>query len=255
MENKQKKEGALLEACADSFVSCLSAERGGADRIELCGQLLIGGVTPSYELFRRVREKIGIKINVLIRPRFGDFLYSEEETEQMCREIRAFRLLGADGVVVGALTPEGELDEKKMERFRLCAEGMEITLHRAFDLSRDPFETLERAVGLGIDTILTSGQRQTATEGAELLKALKVRAGGRIAVMAGGGVRSGNLAALHEKTGITVFHTSARKRLDSGMIFRRGEVSMGFASVSEYDRFELDEEELAACAAIVRGMR
>ena len=133
----------LIEACVDSHASCMAAARGGADRLELCANLAIGGTTPSPSLFCQVRRDFPIPVNVLIRPRFGDFLYSREELEEMAEEIRRFRELGANGVVIGALTPEGELDRSAMARLMEQAGGMEVTLHRAFDMIRDPLEALE----------------------------------------------------------------------------------------------------------------
>ena len=155
----------LIEACVDSYASCKAAYLGGADRLELCAHLVIGGTTPSPALFRQVARDIPVKINVLIRPRFGDFLYSEAEMEQMCEEIQTFRDLGANGVVIGALTPDGDLDMEKMRRLMDCAGTMDVTLHRAFDMTRDPFRTLEEAVQLGCKTILTSGQQKDALAG------------------------------------------------------------------------------------------
>ena len=159
----------LIEACADSYASCRAAWLGGADRLELCAHLVIGGTTPSTALFRQVQRDIPVKTNVLIRPRFGDFLYSKEELEQMCEEIRMYRDLGANGVVIGALTPDGDLDMESMRRMMDCAGDMEVTLHRAFDMSRDPFRTLEDAVSLGCRTVLTSGQAPDAAAGIPLL--------------------------------------------------------------------------------------
>ena len=132
----------LIEACVDSYASAMAAGRAGADRLELCAHLVIGGTTPTHALFRQVQRGSGVPINVLIRPRFGDFLYTEPELEEMCEEIAAFRDLGANGVVIGALTPDGELDLAQMRRMMACAGQMEVTLHRAFDMTRDPFRAL-----------------------------------------------------------------------------------------------------------------
>ena len=175
----------LIEACVDSYASCRAAWLGGADRLELCAHLVIGGTTPSTALFRQVQRDIPVKTNVLIRPRFGDFLYSKEEQEQMCEEIRMYRELGANGVVIGALTPDGDLDIQSMRRMMDCAGGMDVTLHRAFDMTRDPMRTLEDAIQLGCKTILTSGQQKDALTGVELLRELYDRANGRIDIMAG----------------------------------------------------------------------
>lgn len=246
----------LLETCVGSYASCMAAERGGADRLELCANLVIGGTTPSTALFEQVKRDCGLPINVLIRPRFGDFLYEGEEVEQMCREIGQFRELGANGVVIGTLTPDGELDMEKMRKLMACAGTMDVTLHRAFDMTYDPFETLERAIDLGCKTILTSGQAQNVTLGAELLGRLQERAAGRIVIMAGSGVKSGNIQSLHDQTGIVTFHASARKGgLDSGMRYRKQEVSMGLPSLSEYEIWQTDEGEVRACAGIVHGLK
>lgn len=248
-------EKPLIEGCVDSWASAAAAFRGGADRLELCANLSIGGTTPSPALFRQVRRDCAVRINVLIRPRFGDFLYSEAEMEEMCEEIRMFRSLGADGVVIGALTPDGALDMGKMERLMDCAGTMEVTLHRAFDMTRDPMEVLEDAVRLGCRTILTSGQAESAPAGREVLRAAVCRAAGRVDIMAGGGVRKEHIRALHDDTGVRVFHTTGRTGpLDSGMIYRKPGVSMGLPSLSEYELWQTDEAEFRECARAVHGL-
>ncbi len=245
----------LIEGCVDSYVSAAAAVKAGADRLELCGQLIIGGVTPSPVLFRQVHRDFGVKINVLIRPRFGDFLYSEEELDQMCEEIKLFRDLGANGAVVGVLTPDGRLDAERMAKLMACAGGMDVTLHRAFDMTAEPLAALEAACSLGCRTILTSGQANSAESGRELLKALRERAGGRLDIMAGAGVKSGNILALHQFTGIRVFHTSGRRgTIPSGMTYRRESVSMGLPTLSEYELWRTDEDEFGACARIVHSL-
>ncbi len=245
----------LIEGCVDSYASAMIAAREGADRLELCGQLAIGGVTPSPALFEQVKRDCGVPVNILIRPRFGDFLYSEAEMEQMGREIELFRDMGANGVVIGTLTAQGELDMEKMEKLMERAKGMEVTLHRAFDMARDPLDTLERAAKLGCRTILTSGQAGNAWEGRDLLARLQAQAAGRIRVMAGSGVKSGNIGPLHDHTGITAFHTTGRRgAVDSGMVYRKAEVSMGLPSLSEYEIWRTDPEEFRACAQIVHSL-
>ena len=200
----------LIEACVDSYASCRAAYRGGADRLELCAHLVIGGTTPSTALFRQVQRDIPVKTNILIRPRFGDFLYSKEELEQMCEEIRTYRELGANGVVIGALTPDGDLDLDAMRRLMNCAGNMDVTLHRAFDMTRDPFAAMEDAIRLGCKTILTSGQQKDPLTGAELLRELFEKADDRIDIMAGCGVKKWNIQEIHDKTGIVVFRPAAR---------------------------------------------
>ena len=245
----------LIEACVDSYQSCVNAWKGGADRLELCAHLAIGGCTPSPFVFRQVMEDCDhIKANILIRPRFGDFLYTEKEMELMCDEIRMFRLLGANGVVIGALTPDGDLDMEKMKRMMDCAGGMDVTLHRAFDMTRDPMETLEKAIELGCKTILTSGQQSDVVAGKDLLKDVYAAAAGRIDIMAGCGVKKWNIQEVHDHTGIVVFHTTGRKgALDSGMKYRKSTVAMGLPTLSEYEIWETDEQEFRECAQIVRS--
>ena len=244
----------LIEACVDAYASAMAAARGGADRLELCANLAIGGTTPSLPLFRQVRRDCPVKVNVLIRPRFGDFLYDQAELEEMAEEIDAFRELGANGVVIGVLTPDGELDREKMRRLMDCAGGIDVTLHRAFDMTRDPFETLEAAIALGCRTILTSGQEKDVVTGKDTLKAVYERAAGRIDIMAGCGVKKWNIQELHDHTGIVVFHTTGRKdALDSGMVYRKSTVFMGLPSLSEYEVWQTDEQEFRECAQIVHA--
>jgi len=206
-------------------------------------------------MFKQVRRDCDVKINVLIRPRFGDFLYTEEELEQMCEEIEEFRTLGADGVVIGVLTPEGALDKERMARLMERAKGLDVTLHRAFDMARDPGSALEDAIALGCKTVLTSGQAGDVVAGAEVLRQVYEAAAGRIDVMAGCGVKRYNIQALHEKTGIVVYHTTGRKAaLDSGMVYRKEGVSMGLPTLSEYEIWRTDEAEFRACAEIVHAL-
>ncbi|MBQ1189404.1 MAG: copper homeostasis protein CutC [Lachnospiraceae bacterium] len=245
----------LIEACVDSYQSCVNATKGGADRLELCSHLIIGGCTPTLPVFKQVqRDCKGVKINVLIRPRFGDFLYTEDEIEAMCEDIATFRDLGANGVVIGALTPDGDLDIEVMKRMMACAGDMDVTLHRAFDMTRDPFKTLEEAIELGCKTILTSGQQSNVVEGKDLLKEVYEKAAGRIDIMAGCGVKKWNIQEIHDHTGIVVFHTTGRKGvLDSGMKYRKSTVAMGLPTLSEYEIWQTDEQEFRECAEIVHA--
>ena len=245
----------LIEACVDSYQSCVNATNGGADRLELCSHLIIGGCTPTIPVFKQVqRDCKNVKINVLIRPRFGDFLYTEDEIEAMCEDIATFRDLGANGVVIGALTPDGDLDIEVMKRMMACAGDMDVTLHRAFDMTRDPFKTLEEAIELGCKTILTSGQQSNVVEGKDLLKEVYEKAAGRIDIMAGCGVKKWNIQEIHDHTGIVVFHTTGRKgALDSGMKYRKSTVAMGLPTLSEYEIWQTDEQEFRECAEIVHA--
>lgn len=248
-------EHPLLEVCADSLASCLAAQEGQADRIELCGNLVIGGTTPSEFLFRQVQKAVSLPVNVLIRPRFGDFLYTQDELEQMEAQVRRFRELGANGVVIGALTPEGDLDLPMLERLRAAAGDLEVTLHRAFDMARDLPAALETAVSLGFTTILTSGGESAASQGVHALAKLNRQSGGRIRLLAGAGVKSGNIASIHDATGITAFHSSCRtSSVNSGMVFRNPRVNMGLPGLSEYEIYRSDPLEVRKCADIVHSL-
>ncbi len=246
----------IIEACVDSFESCKAAYENGADRLELCANLVIGGTTPSPFVVKQVQRESDVKINVLIRPRFGDFLYTESEMELMCEEIKMFKELGVNGVVIGALTKDGDLDIQRMKRLMECAKGLEVTLHRAFDMTRDPLKTLEESIELGINTILTSGQQSDVVAGKELLKEVYEKAAGRIDIMAGAGVKKHNIQSLHDYTGITTFHTTGRKgSIDSEMVYRKETVAMGLPSLSEYEIWRTDPEEFKTCADIVHSFK
>lgn len=244
----------LLEACVGSYASARIATGCGADRLEVCGHLALGGVTVSQALFRQIRRDCDVTLHVLIRPRFGDFLYDGDEMAEMEEEIRALCALGADGVVIGALTPQGDLDREKMARLIEAAGGRPVTLHRAFDMTRDPAQALEDAVALGCGTILTSGQAADVTAGRDCLRDLHRQAAGRVTIMAGCGVKSANIPALHAHTGITAFHASARRTLESGMVYRKAGVSMGLPSLSEYELWQTDPAECAACVRAVHAL-
>lgn len=233
-----------LEVCADSVESVLAAEKGGADRIELCGNVVIGGTTPSESLFREIRRHSDIKIHALIRPRFGDFCYTEYEFDIIRSEVRRFRELGAQGVVIGMLKPDGSLDVEHLALLMEEAKGMSVTLHRAFDVCRDPMEALEQAISLGFNTILTSGQKNNCADGSPLLAELVEKSSGRIHIMAGAGVNADVIAPIYEKTGITDYHMTGKVLLDSEMKYRKEGVSMGLPSLSEYEIFRTSEAEV-----------
>lgn len=235
------KEGhVILECCTDSVESALAAKEGGADRIELCSGLVIGGLSPSPALYEAIREACDIRIHVLLRPRFGDFCYSEYECGVIKREVEQFREAGADGVVIGMLCPDGALDVRRMEALVKLAGNMSVTLHRAFDMCREPQEALRQAKELGIHTILTSGQRGSVMEGADLLRSLIKETGETIDIMPGGGVTAENIASLYEATAARAFHMSGKKVIDSAMKYRKEGVSMGLPSMSEYDIWQTD---------------
>lgn len=231
----------VLEVCVDSVESAEIAAHGGATRLELCANLVIGGTSPDEDLFCMVRERVDIPVRVLLRPRFGDFLYSDAEYELLRRQVRRFAALGADGVVIGLLRPDGTLDEARMAELISLAGGCGVTLHRAFDVCRDPFEALEAARRLGVDTILTSGQQASCTEGAPLLAQLVAAAGGRPQILVGAGVNAAVIRDLQPQTHADAFHLSAKRTLDSGMTFRRAGVPMGLPGMDEFTVWQCDE--------------
>lgn len=236
----------ILEICAGSVESAIAARDGGAQRIELCAALEVGGVTPSAGLIEQARKVEGIKLNVLIRPRGGDFLYDSHEAACMEQDIYTCKQLGVDGVVIGALTADGDIDTVLCRRLITTANGMSVTFHRAFDMCRNPKEALEELIALGCDRVLTSGQAATAEAGIPLLKELVEQAAGRISIMPGCGVNSINAAKIVQSTGAGEIHASARKNVGSGMKFRHSGVSMGSPGCDEYARKETCKEEVAA---------
>lgn len=235
-----------LEICAGSVESAIAARDGGAQRIELCAALEVGGVTPSTGLIAQARKVEGLTLNVIIRPRGGDFLYNNYEAACMEQDIHTCKQLGVDGVVIGALTAEGDIDTVTCKRLIAAADGMSVTFHRAFDMCRDPRKALEELIAMGCNRVLTSGQASTALAGAPLLKELVEQAAGRIVIMPGCGVNSSNAGAILKATGATEIHASARRSVGSGMIFRHSGVSMGNPDCDEYARKETDVNEVRA---------
>ena len=227
-----------FEVCANSVESCLAAQIGGADRVELCAGIPEGGTTPSYGdilMARKLLEKT--RLHVIIRPRGGDFLYSELELEIMLKDVENAGALGADGVVFGCLTREGDVDIPAMKKLMKASQGMSVTFHRAFDVCRNPKEALEQLIDLGCERVLTSGQQATAELGIPLLRELQLQAGNRIILLAGCGVNEGNIAKIATETGIHEFHFSARETVQSAMTYRNENVSMGgTVRISEFER-------------------
>ncbi|MCR5131934.1 MAG: copper homeostasis protein CutC [Prevotella sp.] len=246
----------LFEVCANSVESCIAAQQGGADRVELCAGIPEGGTTPSYGeilLARRVLDEgaqQGLKptrLHVIIRPRGGDFLYSDLEIERMVADIRICRELGADGVVFGCLRPDGTLDTEANAKLMKAAKDVEnpdpqalmtdsqlsVTFHRAFDRCANPVEALEELIAQGFNRVLTSGQQPTAELGIPLLRQLQVQAKGRINILAGCGVNEQNICRIHKETGVNEFHFSAREPMKSRMEFSNPDVYMGAKGADE----------------------
>ncbi len=207
----------ILEIAANSVASALAAQQGGAGRVELCTALELGGLTPSYAQIALAREKLTIPLYVLIRPRAGDFLYSDLECETMQRDIEACAKAGCDGVVLGALDADGHIDLLRCRSLIAAAGSMGVTFHRAFDLTRDPLSALEDVIALGCERVLTSGAEDSAIEGAALIRQLVELAAGRIVVMPGAGMDAENIGGLKALTGASEFHASAKWLHESGM--------------------------------------
>ena len=245
---KPKIRNILIEVVADSVASCVNAQLGGAVRIELCANLLEGGTTPSAGMIRRVRKKTDIELMVMIRPRGGDFFYSDEEFEVMKEDLLTAKQLGADGVVFGCLTREGAIDKEKTSILISLARPMQVTIHRAFDMVADPFQALEDLIELGAERILTSGLERTAPDGADLIAQLVKRANHRIIVLVGGGIRPHHIGKLIETTGAREFHVSGRSLRESEMIFRNHRVVMGgsLPPQPEYSYSVVDSQVIAS---------
>lgn len=224
----------MVEVCANGVESCLAAQEGGADRVELCAGIPEGGTTPSYGEIKVARRVLtATRLHVIIRPRGGDFLYTDLEVERMAADIAACRDLGADGVVFGCLKADGTIDMEKNRYLIDCAQGMSVTLHRAFDRTATPEQALEDAIDLGFDRILTSGQQPKAIQGVDLLARLHRQAVGRIILMAGSGVTEHNIAQLHEATGLREFHFSGRESRPSAMQYVNPNLYMGRPGANE----------------------
>ena len=199
----------LLEACVDSVAGARAAARAGAGRLELCDDLLEGGTTPSAGMIAAVREAVSIPLFVIVRPRGGDFVHDADEVDVMRRDVATARMLGADGVVIGSLTADGEIDHDAMARLIEVAHPLGVTCHRAFDAVRDQERALERLVALGVQRVLTSGAAPSASEGVARIRALVAQAAGRIHVMAGGGVTPANAGTIVRETGVRELHARA----------------------------------------------
>lgn len=227
----------ILEVCVDSYASAMAAIAGGADRLELCSALAVGGLTPSPALLQQIREVSRIPVRCLMRTRGGDFLYTPEEIRQMATEIRALRSAGADGFVIGCLTADGNLDAAAMKPLLEAAQGTALTLHRCIDVSRDLCQTYRDAAALGIDTVLTSGGAGNCLAGLETIRqliALRDETDGP-EILIGAGVKASVIAVFLEKApGARAFHMSGKTEIESAMRFRREGVPMGLPGLDEW---------------------
>lgn len=251
MTNFAKKK--LLEICCFSLESCKNAEKGGADRIELCGGLLEGGTTPSVGLLKSVVDEISIPAYVMIRPRGGDFLYDSNELQEMINDIKILRELKPKGFVIGTLTPNGDIDLATNARLLEAIGDFPVTFHRAFDMCKNPHLAIEQLISLGIENILTSGQHQTAIEGVANLKEYKLIASNRINIMAGSGVKPTNILEI-ATADVDAFHFSAKKYLPSKMTFRNPNINMGSKDADEYMNYEADVELIKQAKAVIETL-
>lgn len=233
-----------IEVCANSVESALNAQNAGADRVELCAGMPEGGTTPSIGQIMMARELLTrTKLHVIIRPRGGDFLYTDLEVQTMIKDIQAAKELQVDGIVIGCLTANGDVDIKQMEHLMREADGLSVTFHRAFDMCRNPHQTLQEIIALGCDRILTSGQQPTAVQGIPMLKQLQMEADEHIIIMPGCGINPSNIQQIANETGTKEFHLSGRTNVNSRMRFRNPNVSMGgTVHIDEYVQQVTDED-------------
>lgn len=217
----------LFEICVDSAEAAVAAEAGGGSRVELCSDLLEGGLTPSHGTIETARARLRIPIMVMVRPRGGDFCYSDIEFEVMRRDVLAARSLGADGIVLGLLRPDGTVDAERTRELVELSRPLPVTFHRAFDMTRDPLEALDTLMSLGVDRLLTSGQEPSVLEGLDLIVELVKRAAGRIVIMPGGGITARNVAKIAEASGVSEMHFASLELREGRMEFRNPRVFMG----------------------------
>lgn len=238
----------VLEICVDSLASARAAIAGGADRLELCSALLAGGLTPYEALLRQIRAESDIPIRCLMRPRPGDFLYTPEERELMRRQILQLKNAGANGFVIGCLTPQGDLDVNAMEPLMEACCGCGVTLHRCIDVSRDPLKTCRQAGKLGIDTVLTSGAAASCAQGQDMIARLIALNGPQILI--GAGVNAQVIRRFRQNVpGAAAFHMSGKTELESQMVFRREGVPMGLPGLDEWHIQQTSREAVQAARA------
>ena len=241
----------LVEVCVDSVPSAVAAERGGAARIELCSDLVEGGITPSAGLIETVRSAVTLPVHVMIRPRGGDFYYDADEFDSMRRDIAAAKRLGVSGVVFGILDVNANVDVVRTHQLLDLARPLEVTFHRAFDMSSDLFRALDEVCAAGVDRLLTSGGEQTSIAGSATIAQLVARAEGRIIVMPGSGIKPENAHSLVEQTGAREIHVGLRSSLPSPMMHRNPRITMGKITDREYQRFQVLEENVRRlCCAL-----
>jgi copper homeostasis protein len=240
----------ICEICVDSVAGVRAAKDAGAQRVELCANLLEGGITPSLGTIRQARTVVGVDLNVMIRPRGGDFLFNEGEFAAMQADIETAKTEGANGLVIGLLTATGEIDAGRTRELVALARPLSVTFHRAFDVAAEPFGALETLIDLGVDRVLTSGQEPSVLEGLPLIVELMKRAGDRIVVMPGGGITARNVARIVAAARPREMHFAALEPIASGMKFRRTHVFMGGElRPPEYDRLDTSQASIRSVMA------
>lgn len=244
----------LIELCVEGIDGFLAAQDAGADRVELCASLVEGGLTPSLATIRAAVKAARIPVHVIIRPRGGDFLYSQTEFETMVEDVIALRDEGVSGVVIGCLTPDGRIDEARTKQLVEATRPMSVTCHRAFDMTADAGEALEALIRCGVDRVLTSGQRDTALEGLAILKAANEQAAGRIVIMGCGALDADNIRKVRDGANLTELHFAALKTVPSGMAFRNPHVGMGGTEKDrEYEVTLTDGDAVRAAIAAAKS--
>jgi len=244
-----------LEICVDNVDSAIEAQVAGVDRIELCSNLIEGGATPGLGTILSARNNLTIGINVIIRPRGGDFLYTDLEYDTMRRDIDICGENGVDGIVVGILRSDGSIDIERTARLIEFANPMTATFHRAFDMSSDPLNGLEDIIATGADRLLTSGQKNSAMDGVVLITQLVKNSANRIIIMPGGGINQSNIEQIARLSGAKEFHLTGRKVIDSEMIFRRDGISMGSSTgMSEFSRKVVDPDMIKRIIGILKSI-
>ena len=244
----------LIELCVEGIDGFLAAQEAGADRVELCASLVEGGLTPSLATIRAAVKAARIPVHVIIRPRGGDFLYSEAEFDSMVEDIKALRSEDVAGVVIGCLTPDGRIDEARTTALVEAARPMSVTCHRAFDMTADAREALEALIRCGVDRVLTSGQRDTAVEGIAILKNAVAQAAGRIVIMGCGALDTDTIGKVRDETGLVEMHFAALTTVPSGMVFRNPHVGMGGTEKDrEYELTLTDKNAVRATIAAAKS--
>ena len=242
-----------LEICADSVESAINPQMAGADRIELCENLAEGGTTPSFGTILSARNSLVINLNVIVRPRGSDFLYSDMEYDIMRRDIEVCGETGVDGIVIGILRADGTIDVERTANLVELARPMSVTFHRAFDMCADPEKALEDVISTGAERLLTSGQRNSAQDGVDLLKALVKLAGERIIIMPGGGINESNIASIARISDAKEFHMTGRSVIESEMSFRKPGISMGgISGFPEFSRKIADQQKIRNIIEILK---